>query len=172
MSLHDATNFDVNVPHFFWSASDTAIRVSRFGHVKGLDDPPRKLDRTFESQNIELRFRTDFALLVSFEIPLAVPKQVIQGSIDCIDNQTVREYVLPLFDADFWINSSNKCGAHDIASILEIYDDAFLLRFCADGQLCWYDKWNAIVLSDDGALIGIGHRFRDTCKRDELVRAI
>jgi hypothetical protein len=164
--LHDEANFGENVSHLFWSASDSAIRLKR---LTGVSESLETTDHSFESQNIELIFRSDFPLLVGAEIPLSTPKVVIPGAISSRAAQTIREGVLPLFDKLFWSDYGTKCGAHDIPTFLEIYDDGFLLIFSNVEELCWYNKANAILLGEGNVFVGIAHRFSRANFREQLI---
>jgi len=154
--LHDKANFGVNMSHLFWSVSDSAIRRAR---ISAAVTQKKIIDHSFESQNIEFMFRSDFPLMVGIEIPLSTPKRVVSGAIDSQIVNSLCENMLPLFDKSFWDEHGLKCGAHDIPATLEIYDDAFLLRFSDSGELFWYDKLNAILLGDGNTFLGIAHRF-------------
>jgi hypothetical protein len=167
--LQDEENFGTNVPHLLWSASDSAIRLKR---LTGVGESIETTDHSFESQNIELMFRSDFPLLVGAEIPLSTPKVVIPGAISSRAAQPIREGVLPLFDKLFWSDYGTKCGAHDIPTFLEIYDDGFLLIFSNIGELCWYNKANAILLGEGNAFLGIAHRFSNVNLRAQLLAPV
>jgi hypothetical protein len=165
--LHDEINFGVNVSHLMWSASDSAIRLARLSASN--ETLETSDDHSFESQKVELMFRSDFPLLVGVEIPLSTPKVVIPGAISSRAVQPIREGALPLFDKSFWSDYGTQCGAHDIPAFLEIYDDAFLLIFSNVGELCWYNEMNAVLLGEGNAFIGIAHRFSSANFRAQLL---
>ena len=148
ITIFDKENVSPNTPHLFWSVSDPSYKSA----------PVNEESRAYESQEIEFRFRADFPLIISVDIPLSVQRQVVEGSIDQIKCVNQLQNVIPIFNDALWNGHTAMCGAHDVTPLLLAFDDAILLQFEKKYDLFWYGKTAGILLDQNKKLVGVAYR--------------